>query len=904
MDSTRRRLAILCGQPDEEFQKLFIEGFEEQAFKCGYDVCVFAMYLKFQDSKPDELGDSNIFNLINGNAFDGIVVLADTIQTPGVKEAFDERISSTSNCPVIYVDSESKTYPSVNLPHYGAIVKIIEHLITEHGYKDIAFITGKEWHPHARERLKAFVDTMEKYNLPIGEDRIIYGDFWYPSGVNIAESFIKEGKPLPEAFACANDYMAIGLASALIRNGIRVPEDVAVIGYDSVEEGRTSPVPITSVYLPVKQYGSYAASTVINAGNGGKIEEFVPEHEFFRGASCGCHCESMVPKIMLRSSWRTDLYARPFFSLDNRFLEGLYIKDKLSDILDVIMSYTHHLGNCRGLGICLNSEWIEGGFTREHTTYSDRIYEVIDYKNGDKKNAISFDRSFPVEDILPDLYEEHDEPRLYLFVPLHFENRCFGYGVMDYTGIINELDITYLFWFKYIRLSLDVHRRRTIFFNTRSTVEEIKFTDNLTGHYNYDGLVNRTYSYIRDDNGVNITFIAIDISGLGAINSKLGRREGDKVIIEFSRLLTDSSGDDNFYGRLGNDEFIIAARWHDDTADSVDSIISRLRNSLGKYNEGRSNPIDFTYGYSSGKALCTDDIEALINAAVSNKNGNKTKDRKLLISTKFTGEEKKLASRIEDILDNNRFDYHFQPIIETSRGNIFAYEALMRPISDPYIAPPVIIEYAERMGRIEEVERYTFMNVLDIIESHPDVFAGKKVFINSLPGIRVTEEFRSSVIDRIKALSDMVVIELTEHHELDDITLSNMKDEYDAAGVQVAIDDYGTGYSNIVNLLRYMPDYVKIDRMLTAGIEDNPQKQHFVSEIVQFAHENRFKILSEGVETSAEMETCIKLGADLIQGYYTARPEKEIIPELPQSKREEIYRYYEKYYGDVMGVNI
>ena len=52
------------------------------------------------------------------------------------------------------------------------------------------------------------------------------------------------------------------------------------------------------------------------------------------------------------------------------------------------------------------------------------------------------------------------------------------------------------------------------------------------------------------------------------------------------------------------------------------------------------------------------------------------------------------------------------------------------------------------------------------------------------------------------------------------------------------------------------------------------------------------------------METCIKLGADLIQGYYTARPEKEIIPELPQSKREEIYRYYEKYYGDVMGVNI
>ncbi len=904
MEKTAKSIAILCGQPDEEFQKLFIEGFAEQAFKCGYDVCVFAMYLKFQDSKPDEIGDSNIFNLINGNVFDGIVVLGDTIQTPGVKEAFDERISKTSNCPVIYVDSESSIYPSINLPHYGAIVKLLDHLIEDHGLKDIAFITGKEWHPHSRERLQAYVDTMNKHNLPIGEDRIFYGDFWYPSGVSIAESFINEGKPLPQAFACANDYMAIGLASALIRNGIDVPGDVAVIGYDSVEEGRTSPVPITSIPLPVKQYGAYAAETIINVSRGGKIEEFEPEHELFRGASCGCHCESIEPKVMLRSSWKTDLYAHPFFSLDNRFLENLYVKDKLEDILNVIADYSHHLGNCRNIKLCLNKEWVEGGFTSDRSTYSEKIYEVIDLKNGVKDNGVFLDRSFPVDEILPDLYKPHDEPRLYLFVPVHFDERCFGYGVMDYTGIINELDITYLFWFKYIRLSLDVHRRRTIFLNTKGVVEEIKYIDHLTNHYNYEGLVNRTMEYIKDDAGFYITFIAVDISGLGVINSKFGRREGDKVIVEFSEILTKSSGDDNYYGRLGNDEFIIAVKWRNDPSDTVDNIIKRLRKNLDLYNQGRNDPVDFTYGYSSGKAHNAGEIEYLINSAVSNKNGNKTKNRKVLVSAQFSEEEKKLASRIEDILDNNKFDYHFQPIIETTKGNIFAYEALMRPISDPYIAPPVIIEYAERMGRIEEVERYTFMDVLDIIERHPEIFAGKKVFINSLPGIRVDEKYRESIIGRINALSHMVVIELTEHHEIDDITLSNMKEEYRRSGLEIAIDDYGTGYSNIVNLLRYMPDYVKIDRMLTAGIEDNPQKQHFVSEIVQFAHENNFKILSEGVETSAELETCIRLGADLVQGYYMAHPAKEIKAELPSSKREEIYRYYEKYYGDVMGVKI
>ena len=79
--------------------------------------------------------------------------------------------------------------------------------------------------------------------------------------------------------------------------------------------------------------------------------------------------------------------------------------------------------------------------------------------------------------------------------------------------------------------------------------------------------------------------------------------------------------------------------------------------------------------------------------------------------------------------------------------------------------------------------------------------------------------------------------------------------------MEIAIDDYGSGYSNVNNLLRYMPEYVKIDRMLLTGIDADPHRQHFVKDIIEFTSTNDIKALAEGVETTKEMKTVIQLGA-------------------------------------------
>ena len=895
----RRRLAVLCGQPDEEYQKQFIEGFEKQAFDADCDVCVFAMYQKFQETKVREIGESTIFDLVNESLFDGIIVLGDSIQTPGVLDFIDTKLHDNAKCPVLFVDSDSKYFKSIKLNHYDAIVMLMEHLIDDHKYKDIAFITGKQWHPHSRQRLSAYIDTMKKYDLPIKENRVFYGDFWYNSGFDIANDFINNNWELPEAFACANDYMAIGLAEAFTSHGIKVPEDIAIVGYDSVEQGRTSPSPITSIPLPVNQFGIYAASTILNIIDGNPVPGFTPEYDFFHGGSCGCHCESCVPKVMLRDKWRTDLFARSFYSVDNRLVEDMYAKEDLTSALEVVESYLDYLGEFDSFHLCLNQAWGEGGVEYKRVDYTDKMYEIMTCLNGGKDNEISFYKPFMREDILPCLHEHCDTPRAFLFTPVHFDSACFGFAALSYGDRVVGMDVSYMFWLRYIMLGIEALRRQTVFVNTKHTMDEIRFTDPLTGLNNYDGLVENTMKLTSlQFEGPVITILAVDIVGLGSINEASGRKNGDKIIRDFSRIVKNCCASGSICGRLGNDEFVIIRNEEEHADEYIDKTIKALSQSLGVYNERNGTHIEFTSGYSTERVRTSDDIERLINEAVSEKNGNKMNERRNHPVAGTTEDETVMLHRVKDLLDNNKFEYHFQPIVDTKDGSIFAYEALMRPVCDYQITPLEVIEYSSKLGRLEEIETYTFLNILSIVKEDMKRFEGKKVFINSLPGITVNENDRIVIRNLLTALSDTVVIELTERSELDDETLNKLKEEYSRLGIQSAVDDYGTGYSNVVNLLRYMPDYVKIDRMLLSGIEENPQKQHFVKDIVKFAHENNFKVLSEGVETSSELETCILLGTDYIQGFYTARPSKEVITELPAPIREEIYRYWFKAHSD------
>lgn len=244
--------------------------------------------------------------------------------------------------------------------------------------------------------------------------------------------------------------------------------------------------------------------------------------------------------------------------------------------------------------------------------------------------------------------------------------------------------------------------------------------------------------------------------------------------------------------------------------------------------------------------------------------------------------------KFSKLLDQNLFVYHFQPIVSARTGDIVAYEALMRTQSEIGLNPLEILELAARYGRLYDIELATVKNTLAVLSANQSYFEERNLFINAISSHLLTEEDFTDIKNSYGELLEKVVVELTEQSELDDDSLNYTLGRIHSANMQLAIDDYGTGYSNTSNLLRYRPQVVKLDRSLIANIDCNPRMQKLVAGIIEFLHSSGMLALGEGVETLEEIRTLINMGVDLLQGYYVSRPKPVLVNNISEDVKQQI----------------
>jgi EAL domain-containing protein (putative c-di-GMP-specific phosphodiesterase class I) len=244
------------------------------------------------------------------------------------------------------------------------------------------------------------------------------------------------------------------------------------------------------------------------------------------------------------------------------------------------------------------------------------------------------------------------------------------------------------------------------------------------------------------------------------------------------------------------------------------------------------------------------------------------------------------------VLDANSFMYHFQPIVSAKDGSIIAYEALMRTDRKYGLSPLQIIDMAAKYDRLYDIEHATMFNVLYQLSRNQSYFKKRKLFINAIPSSFLSNEDWTALMTGYGELMEKVVIELTEQTDTSDANLDFLINRLKKHKVEMAIDDYGTGYSNTSRLIRYDPQYIKLDHSLISGIDTNPKLRSIVSKLIDMMHSNGFQVLAEGVETAEEMRVLSSMNADLFQGFYISRPKPFFINEISESIRSEIVRYH------------
>lgn len=250
----------------------------------------------------------------------------------------------------------------------------------------------------------------------------------------------------------------------------------------------------------------------------------------------------------------------------------------------------------------------------------------------------------------------------------------------------------------------------------------------------------------------------------------------------------------------------------------------------------------------------------------------------------------KNAQIFSRIIQDNLLTYHFQPIIETQTGDIVGYEAFMRTSGDIKMTPLQILKIADSQNSLYSIEKITLFNTMKLLSDNQQVFTDRKLFINCLPGNLLTDDDFNELYITYGELLEKTVIEIVEQNSATNDGIETLKRRCGFMHAKLAIDDYGTGYSNSANLLHYSPDYIKIDRSLISDIHNDLKKQQLVTSIIEFCHENQIVSLAEGVETAQEMKAVIRLGVDLIQGYYTSKPKPLLLNKISSDIKDEIIR--------------
>ncbi len=264
-----------------------------------------------------------------------------------------------------------------------------------------------------------------------------------------------------------------------------------------------------------------------------------------------------------------------------------------------------------------------------------------------------------------------------------------------------------------------------------------------------------------------------------------------------------------------------------------------------------------------------------------------------------------LSNKIRDfhkLIECNHFQYHFQPIVDAKTGEIFAYEAFMRTDSETIdLSPMEILDLASKEGQLYCIEKYTFYNTLELMNKNKELFRNKKLFINSITSHLLTDIDFEDLYHNYSSLFRNIVIEITETALLSADGIKLIQKRLQATGCQLALDDYGVGYTNESNLLNANPDYIKIDRTILQYINIDSKKQYVVTSLLNFATQNGIKIIAEGIETYEDFEYAVSLGVDYIQGNYTSRPNPTPISKIPQPIYNRIQELHRQNLEDCMG---
>lgn len=422
--------------------------------------------------------------------------------------------------------------------------------------------------------------------------------------------------------------------------------------------------------------------------------------------------------------------------------------------------------------------------------------------------------------------------------------------------------------------------------NAENEIERRKYTDTLTGVANRYAYLQRMETLLQSsaNREYHHAVLFLDLDRFKQVNDTLGHSIADEMLISVTQRIQSVLKNKDIVARYGGDEFIITItniHHMQEAVQVAEKIVHLLSEPL---------PIDEQNIYistSMGISLYPEDgttLETLVKKADQAMYYAKQNGRNQFA---FYFDDLKIDSKRVLLLDNelrkaikqNDFTLNFQPKISLEDETVIGMEALIRWTNDQlgFVSPAEFIPYAEETGLIIPISECVFRlaceahlrlreemdNVLPIAINISSIHFHQSDFIDTVK--MIFEAYNCSPQDFELELTERTVMNNERDSIRKLVQLKNM-------GFKLSIDDFGTGYSSLSYLVQFPLDYLKIDRSFIQYITSIADKQAVVDAIIQMAHRLHMKVIAEGVEQKDQVKLLEKLGCDMIQGYYYAKP--------------------------------
>ena len=569
------------------YQQNVCQGIIDKALEYGYTAEIFAS-MDGENLGDYSLGEDSILKIPNFSEFSGVIFASGTYPQSELKDQIAIALMQKCSCPVIDIAENNDIFPSITLENNSTTRELVRHLISVHGDKRICYL-GCETESYFSDSREAYYkEAMAEAGLTIGPNDIYTAVYTPESVTNALKHFTADGANL-DAVVCYNDHMALLFMEAAIKNGYKIPENFAITGCDHSEEGQNVTPCLTTVSFPVYELGAAAVECLIKKMKGETVPMHtqVPAHVVI-GDSCGCHAANAKNSIFYQRALlnRIDGIEQSIFSSMRMSAAFQNITD-IDDGMDLLESYIQSISHCHEFYLCLYDGWDSVSSHIQELTEqyeeeiaTDKIHLKLAIRDGKRLPECSFTKNT----LLPEHISRHSDAA-YLYMPLFFKNKEFGYVALSYENNRINYHLRFVHWFMNINQML---QRICDAKNTNilvSHLEDIYTKDALTGLLNKHGYMHYEDLMIEDAIAgcKTLTGFIFDMNGLKYINDTFGHNEGDFAIQVIGHALSSTTRSGDICARFSGDEFYMLSTNY--TEEEATDLLARVHKYLSNYNK-------------------------------------------------------------------------------------------------------------------------------------------------------------------------------------------------------------------------------------------------------------------------------------------------------------------------------